>query len=228
MKKKETVNQQEWKKEEARAKRLIKKYEKQGFVFDFQIPEKPKVITKKSLEEFKRQTRATKILSKGVRVVDQVTGETETARKAVEKKRSAAAKAAWKRRKWIEIGPGGGDDGGDGGGGIGGDPPGVADVVLKNFYDLCDYWAESPKNWGIRDNVFMLRSAVDRFIEKYGKEAVAQAIEDAALIVYFGIIILYEREVRNILDQIDDIADQIVLNMKEEEKKKNGKKTDEE
>lgn len=230
MKKKETVNQQEWKKEEARAKRLIKKYEKQGFVFDFEIPKKPKVITKKSLEEFKRQTRATKILSKGVRVVDQVTGETETARKAVEKKRSAAAKAAWKRRKWIEIGPGGGDDDGDGGGGgggIGGDPPGVADVVLKNFYDLCDYWAESPKNWGIRDNVFMLRSAVDRFIEKYGKEAVAQAIEEAALIVYFGIIILYEREVRNILDQINDIADEIVLNMKEDVKKKNGKKTDE-
>ena len=228
MKKKETVNQQEWRKEEERAKRLMKKYEKQGFVFDFQIPKKPKVITKKSLEEFKRQTRATKILSKGVRVVDQVTGETETARQAIQKKRSAAAKVAWERRKWIEIGPGGGDDGGgDGGGGIGGDPPGVADVVLKNFYDLCAYWAESPQNWGIRDNVSMLRSTVDRFIEKYGKETVAQAIEESALIIYFGIIILYEREVRNILDQINDIADQIVLNMKEEEKKKNGKKTDE-
>ena len=219
MKKKETVNQQEWRKEEERAKRLMKKYEKQGFVFDFQIPKKPKVITKKSLEEFKRQTRATKILSKGVRVVDQVTGETETARKAVEKKRSAAAKAAWKQRKWIEIGPGGGDDGGgDGGdgGGIGGDPPGVADVVLKNFYDLCDYWAKSPHNKAIGDNVSMLRSAVDRFIEKYGKEPVAQAIEESALTVYFGIIVLYEREVRSILDQINDIADQIVLNMKEE------------
>lgn len=227
MKKKETVNQQEWKKEEARAKRLIKKYEKQGFVFDFQIPKKPKVITKKSLEEFKRQTRATKILSKGVRVVDQVTGETETARQAIQKKRSAASKAAWKRRKWIEIGPGGGDDGGDGGGGPGIEPPGISDVVLKNFYDLCDYWAESPQNWGIRDNVFMLRSAVDRFIEKYGKDTVAQAIEESALIIYFGIIILYEREVRNILDQINDIADEIVSNMKEEVKKKNGKKTDE-
>ena len=226
MKKKETVNQQEWKKEEARAKRLIKKYEKQGFVFDFEIPKKPKVITKKSLEEFKRQTRATKILSKGVRVVDQVTGETETARQAIQKKRSAAAKAAWKRKKWIEIGPGGvddGGDGGDGGGGIGGDPPGVADVVLKNFYDLCDYWAESPQNWGIRDNVSMLRNAVDRFIEKYGKEAVAKAIEESALTVYFGIIILYEREVRNILDQIDDIADQIILNVRKE----NGEETDE-
>ena len=73
----------------------------------------------------------------------------------------------------------------------------------------------------------MLRSAVDRFIEKYGKEAVAKAIEESALTVYFGIIILYEREVRNILDQINDIADEIVSNMKEEEKKKNGKKTDE-
>ena len=228
MKKKETVNQQEWKKEEARAKRLIKKYEKQGFVFDFEIPKKPKVITKKSLEEFKRQTRATKILSKGVRVVDQVTGETETARQAIQKKRSVASKEAWKQRKWIEIGPGGVDDGEGGGGGIGGDPPGVADVILKNFYDLCDYWAENPRNRGIRDNVFMLRNAVDRFIEKYGKEAVAKAIEESALTVYFGIIILYEREVRNILDQINDIADEIVSNMKkEEEKKENGKKTDE-
>ena len=89
IKKKESVNQQEWKKEEARAKRLIKKYEKQGFVFDFDIPKKRKVITKKSLEEFKRQTRATKILSKGVRVVDQVGWERETARKAIEKRRSA-------------------------------------------------------------------------------------------------------------------------------------------
>ena len=231
MKKKETVNQQEWRKEEERAKRLMKKYEKQGFVFDFQIPKKPKVITKKSLEEFKRQTRATKILSKGVRVVDQVTGETETARQAIQKKRSAAAKAAWKQRKWIEIGPGGVDDGGDGdgGGGIGGDPPGVADVILKNFYDLCDYWAKNPPYNRIRDNVFMLRNGVDRFIERYGKESVAQAIEEAALIVYFGIIVLYERECRNILDQINDIADEIVSNMKEEvEKKKNGKKTDEE
>ena len=226
MKKKETVNQQEWKKEEARAKRLIKKYEKQGFVFDFQIPKKPKVITKKSLEEFKRQTRATKILSKGVRVVDQVTGETETARQAIQKKRSAAAKAAWKQRKWIEIGPGGGDDGGDGGdggGGIGGDPPGVADVILKNFYDLCDYWSKNPPYDRIRDNVLMLRNAVDRFIEKYGKEAVAKAIEESALTVYFGIIILYEREVRSILDQINDVADQIVLNMRKE----NEEETDE-
>ena len=226
MKKKEAVNQQEWKKEEARAKRLINKYEKQGFVFDFEIPKKPKVITKKSLEEFKRQTRATKILSKGVRVVDQVTGETETARQAIQKKRSAAAKAAWKQRKWIEIGPGGGDDGGDGGdggGGIGGDPPGVADVVLKIFYDLCDYWSENPRNRGIRDNVFMLRNAVDKFIEKYGKEAVAQAIEESALTTYFGIIIPYEREVRSILDQINDIADQIISNVRKE----NGEETDE-
>ena len=226
MKKKETVNQQEWKKEEARAKRLIKKYEKQGFTFDFEIPKKPKRITKQALEELKRETRATKILSKGVRVVDQVTGETETARKAIEKKRSASAKRAQSAKK----GASDDSDSSDGvKGGVGkADIPVDTDVVLNNFYDLCDYWAESPQNWGIRDNVSMLRSTVDRFIEKYGKETVAQAIEESALIIYFGIIILYEREVRNILDQINDIADQIVSNMKEEEpKKKNGKKTDE-
>ena len=214
MKKKETVNQQEWRKEEERAKRLMKKYEKQGFVFDFQIPKKPKVITKKSLEEFKRQTRATKILSKGVRVVDQVTGEIETARKAVEKKRSASAKAAWERRKWVEIGPGG-------------NPPGVADVILNNFYDLCKYWTKSPRNKNIYKTVGMLKSSVNRFIKKYGKYAVAQAIEESALNTYFGDLILYEEEVKSTLDQINDIADQIVSNMKKDKKKKNGKKTDE-
>ena len=74
----------------------------------------------------------------------------------------------------------------------------------------------------------MLKSSVDRFIGKYGKDAVAQAIEESALNTYFGDLILYEEEVKSTLDQINDIADQIVSNMKEDEKKKNGKKTDEE
>lgn len=226
MKKKETVNQQEWKKEEARANRLIKKYEKQGFVFDFQIPKKPKRITKQALEELKRETRATKILSKGVRVVDQVTGETETARKAVEKKRSASAKRAQAAKK------GGSADSvsSDGvGGGVGKvDIPVDTDIVLNNFYDLCKYWTKSPRNKNIYKTVGMLRSSVNRFIRKYGKDAVAQAIEESALNTYFGDLILYEEEVKSTLDQINDIADQIVINMKKEkEKKKNGKKTDE-
>lgn len=220
MKKKETVNQQEWKKEEARAKRLIKKYEKQGFVFDFQIPKKPKVITKKSLEEFKRQTRATKILSKGVRVVDQVTGETETARQAIQKKRSAASKAAWERRKWIEIGPGGGDDGG-GGGGI--EPPGITDVVLGIFYGLCDHWEASQRSKRILKNVSDLRSNVDAYIQIYGKDAVANAIEKAAVNTYFGDIVRYERTTIQAIEQIKMIANEIASNVR----KNNGKKTDE-
>ena len=214
MKKKETVNQQEWKKEEARAKRLIKKYEKQGFVFDFEIPKKPKRITKQALEELKRETRATKILSKGVRVVDQVTGETETARKAVEKKRSASAKRAQSAKKGAStdlkitdiIKKASATDEAD-----------VAvstDIVLKNFYDLCDYCTMNPRNRNIHKTVGMLRSAVDRFIGKYGKDAVAQAIEESALTTYFGDVILYEKEVRSILDQINDIADQIVSNVR--------------
>lgn len=214
MKKKETVNQQEWKKEEARAKRLIKKYEKQGFVFDFEIPKKPKRITKQALEELKRETRATKILSKGVRVVDQVTGETETARKAVEKKRSASAKRAQSAKEGAStdlkitdiIKKASATDEAD-----------VAvstDIVLKNFYDLCDYWTMNPRNRNIHKTVGMLRSAVDRFIGKYGKDAVAQAIEESALTTYFGDVILYEKAVRSILDQINDIADQIVSNVR--------------
>ena len=220
MKKKETVNQQEWKKEEARAKRLIKKYEKQGFVFDFEIPKKPKRITKQALEELKRETRATKILSKGVRVVDQVTGETETARQAVQKKRSAASKAAWERRKWIEIGPGGGDDGG-GGGGL--EPPGITDVVLGIFYGLCDHWEASQRNRRILKNVSDLRSAVDSYIQTYGKDAVAKAIEDAAINTYFGDIVRYERTTIQAIEQIKMIANEIASNVR----KNNGQKTDE-
>lgn len=217
MKKKETVNQQEWKKEEARAKRLIKKYEKQGFVFDVEIPKKPKRITKQALEELKRETRATKILSKGVRVVDQVTGETETARQAVQKKRSAASKAAWERRKWIEIGPGGGDDGG----GI--EPPGITDVVLGIFYGLCDHWEASQRNRRILKNVSDLRSAVDSYIQTYGKDAVAKAIEDAAINTYFGDIVRYERTTIQAIEQIKMIANEIASNVR----KNNGQKTDE-
>ena len=224
MKKKETVNQQEWKKEEARAKRLIKKYEKQGFVFDFEIPKKPKRITKQALEELKRETRATKILSKGVRVVDQVTGETETARKAIEKKRSASAKRAQSAKKRASTDSGITDIIKKASAKDESDVAVSTDVVLNNFYNLCDYWTTSPKNRNIHKTVGMLRSAVDRFIGKYGKDAVAQAIEESALTTYFGDIILYEKEVRSILDQINDIADQIVLNVRKE----NGEETDEE
>ena len=223
MKKKETVNQQEWKKEEARAKRLIKKYEKQGIVFEFEIPKKPKRITKQALEELKRETRATKILSKGVRVVDQVTGETETARKAVEKKRSASAKRAQSAKKRASTDSGITDAIKKSSAKDESDIAVSTDVVLNNFYDLCDYWTKSPRNRNIYKTIGMLRSAVDRFIGKYGKDAVAQAIEESALTTYFGDIILYEKEVRSILDQINDIADQIASNVRKE----NGEETDE-
>ena len=222
MKNKETVNQQEWKKEEARAKRLIKKYEKQGFVFDFQIPKKPKRITKQALEELKRETRATKILSKGVRVVDQVTGETETARKAVEKKRSASAKRAQSAKKGASDGTGfmDGVKVSSGKGGI--DIPVKTDVILDTFYGLCDHWEASQRNRRILENVSDLRSAVDSYIQTYGKDAVAKAIEDAAINTYFGDIVRYEKTTIQAIEQIKMIANEIVSNVR----KNNGQKTD--
>ena len=41
---------------------------------------------------------------------------------------------------------------------------------------------------------------------------------------YLGIIILYEREVRSILDQINDIADQIASNVRAENEQEADKK----
>lgn len=223
MKKKETVNQQEWKKEEARAKRLIKKYEKQGFVFDFEIPKKPKRITKQALEELKRETRATKILSKGVRVVDQVTGETETARKAVEKKRSASAKRAQsvKKRSSAESGFMDAVVGDPEKGGI--DVPVKTDVILDIFYGLCDHWEASQRSKRILKNVSDLRSNVDAYIQTYGKDAVAKAIEEAAVNTYFGDIVRYEKTTIQAIEQIKMIAKEIYSNMR----KNNGQKTDE-
>lgn len=87
MKKELTPNKQEWLKNQKRAERFIKKYEKIGFAFDFEMPKMPKRVTKKALEDFKRQTTAIKLSTKAVHIADEVTGETETLYKYKQRRR---------------------------------------------------------------------------------------------------------------------------------------------
>lgn len=87
MKKELTPNKQEWIKNQKRAERFIKKYEKIGFAFDFEVPKMPERVTKKALEDFKRQTTAIKLSTKAVHIADEVTGETETLYKYKQRRR---------------------------------------------------------------------------------------------------------------------------------------------
>ena len=70
MKKELTPNKQEWIKNQKRAEKFIKKYEKIGFAFDFEVPKMPERVTKKALEDFKRQTTAIKLSTKAVHIAD--------------------------------------------------------------------------------------------------------------------------------------------------------------
>ena len=72
-------------------------------------------------------------------------------------------------------------------------------------------------------NVSDLRSNVDAYIQIYGKDAVANAIEKAAVNTYFGDIVRYERTTIQAIEQIKMIANEIASNVR----KNNGKKTDE-
>lgn len=87
MKKELTPNKQEWIKNQKRAEKFIKKYEKIGFAFDFEMPKMPERVTKKALADFKRQTTAIKLSTKAVHISDEVTGETETLYKYKQRRR---------------------------------------------------------------------------------------------------------------------------------------------
>lgn len=57
-----TINQQLWSKEVRRIRNFIKRASKRGFEFDANIiPEMPKRVTKKALQELRRQTTPNRI-----------------------------------------------------------------------------------------------------------------------------------------------------------------------
>lgn len=125
MKKELTPNKQEWIKNQKRAERFIKKYEKIGFAFDFEMPKMPERVTRKALEDFKKQTTAIKLSTKAVRIADEVTGETETLYKYKQRRR---------KKEPPQEPP---------------EPPGEPPIppgyaILLEFFEKLSYLAENP------------------------------------------------------------------------------------
>ena len=93
-----TKNQLEFKKQQNRLKRAIKRLEKQGyFDFDFEIPTQPKRVTKKRIEEIK--AIKPKHILKGAQHVDFETGWVRTAEEVRAEKKQIAIQ---KRKRTIE------------------------------------------------------------------------------------------------------------------------------
>lgn len=93
-----TKNQLEFKKQQRRLKRAIKRLEKQGyFDFDFEVPTLPKRVTKKRIEEIK--AIKPKHILKGAQHVDYETG---WVRPAEEVRAEKKQKAIEKRKRTIE------------------------------------------------------------------------------------------------------------------------------
>lgn len=132
MKKELTPNKQEWIKNQKRAERFIKKYEKIGFAFDFKMPKMPERVTKKALEDFKKQTTAIKLSTKAVHIADEVTGETETLYKYKQRRR---------KKESPQEPP---QEPGDGG---------LTNTILFTFFERLSYLSENPFNGYLPGNL---------------------------------------------------------------------------
>lgn len=97
-KKKLTPNQQEYNKQVNRIKNAVKRAEKRGYTFDTNvIPEKPKRITKKVIQELKRITP--NVIYSMAEYVDTATGEILNGFKARQLERKESARKATETRK---------------------------------------------------------------------------------------------------------------------------------
>lgn len=97
-KKKQTPNQQQWKKELRRLKRFIRNAEKRGFKFDENvIPETPKRITQKRLNEIK-QLKPNKLYEEA-KYFDRNTGDVVSGSEGRRRERSRASQKAYETRR---------------------------------------------------------------------------------------------------------------------------------
>lgn len=95
---KQSQNQKLWQKEIKRIKSFIKRAEKKGYTFDYNIPETPKRVTKQSLRELKSETTPTKMYAKST-WTDWVSGETESGKEHKKQVRKEAGLKAQKTKK---------------------------------------------------------------------------------------------------------------------------------
>ena len=95
--KKLTPNQQEWTKEFKRIKSFLNRKSKEGYRFEFELPDMPKRVTKKAIQDLK-DIRPVKLYSNAEKV-DYETGEIMPAKEYITQRRKESARKAQETKK---------------------------------------------------------------------------------------------------------------------------------
>lgn len=158
-KRKLTPLQVMYKKEVDRIKRAVKRAEKKGYIFEEDvIPKIPKRVTKQAVERVKKYK--TPDIYKKAQKLDYETGELTKGTVARKQERSEASKKGWEERKRkertiIDFAP----------------IPINSDIIIYNFkYDVNRFPQSSAP---------MLLQWVDNMIARYGKDGVAEMLEES-------------------------------------------------
>ena len=163
-KKKQTPLQLEHKKQVKRLKQAIARAEKRGYIFPEDIiPEKPKRITRKTVERLKK-IKTTELYAKAEKL-DIETGELIPGTEARKQERSEASKKAARTRKEKRYNAQQGESEYE-------SFPSAADIVISNFRAEASRFPEVAQP--------IVNQWLDRLLNDYSKEDVAEMLENAA------------------------------------------------
>lgn len=163
-----TINQQLWSKEVRRIKNFIRRASKRGFEFNANIiPEMPKRVTKKALQELRRQTTPNRLYMQATYHL--ASGQTTGVRGRQIERQTAARKAARTRAEKGEI-----------------KLPPQGRLTLNNFlrtfteagFDTT--WSAYMREMKTEDRNRAV-NMVERAVAQFGEEVVAQRIQDNAM-----------------------------------------------
>ena len=180
-KKKITKNQELWNRMVSNARRLMKRAEKRGFIFDdLKIPDRPKRVTQKALRDLKRITNP-EYLYRHSMFIDHETGEVMTGEAGRKYERSQAGKRGYRKRKGIPDptapppDPTAPPSGPNYPGGVSDEPYDVTAEILERMVNfLSEYGKEGYGPW--------LLAWWDDLIKKFGEKVVGQMLIDVGWI----------------------------------------------
>lgn len=123
-----TAKQLLWQKEINRIKSFIRRATKRGYTFDYEIPEMPKRVTSKQLEELRSETTPTKMYKRatyqqGDRTVSGYQGRQIERKKASKKGRSTKKRKAFEQRR---------------------EEPRISSIISANLREFLMKYAEQP------------------------------------------------------------------------------------
>lgn len=172
-----TKNQKIWEKETKRLEKWLQQMQKKGYVFTgyYIIPEKPKRITNKQLQNIKSITP--KILKSYLAWYDESKQQWVYGNKAVKAQRDYSKKIKLRESARKEINK------------LKDTAPQEADIVIQNFVNLLDSFEPDVRwsNWLIEiklKQISQIKWELQQAIKTQGKSAVAKKIQDNAKEIY--------------------------------------------